>query len=55
MPPNHVVVASRTMEEEDLISFPSDATKAFNKDQTKNSTRKQVLHDIETYVAYGLE
>ena len=56
-----VVVTGRTMEEEDLFSFSSDATEAFNKDQTKNgnaqppSTHKQVLHDIETYVAYGLE
>ena len=56
-----VVVAGCMMEEEDLFSFSSNATEAFNKDQTKNgnvqppSTHKQLLHDIEMYVAYGLE
>ena len=56
-----VVVTGRMVEEEDLFSFSSDATEAFNKDQMKNgnaqppSTCKQLLHDIETYVAYGLE
>ena len=55
-----VVVAGRPMDEGDLTLFSSDATEAFSKVQVKNGNapppypRKQLLHDIETYVSLGM-